>query len=104
MIAVRLIATALIALFTASVATASTTVASTAVVAQAEAKIVHTRASGQEDIPRRHEVFIMGAGGTDAVRLMNNVREDAFPTLATGCGPIRPWKLRATNASPLLNA
>ena len=81
MIAVRRIPTALIALLTAIVTTAATTVSSTAGVAQEETKIVYTRASGQEDIPRRHEVFIMGTDGTDAVRLTNNVREDAFPTL-----------------------
>ncbi|MGH2757105.1 MAG: hypothetical protein ACRDI3_04885 [Actinomycetota bacterium] len=45
-------------------------------------KIVYGRGTGEFDLPRQNEIFIMDADGSDVVQLTENSREDAFPVLS----------------------
>ena len=49
---------------------------------EAATKIVYARTSGGQDLPRLQELYLMDDGATDAVRLTDNGREDAFPSLS----------------------
>ncbi|HEV2755006.1 MAG TPA: hypothetical protein VG318_04440 [Actinomycetota bacterium] len=71
---------------TALIAALATTLSGTATASAGDAaapeKIVYTRTSTDEDRPRAQEVYVMDADGTDPVRLTENEREDAFPSLS----------------------
>ena len=45
-------------------------------------KIVFSRSTGRADVPKKNEIFLMDADGSNEVRLTENVTEDAFPNLS----------------------
>ena len=72
---------ALVAAGSISVLAAFTPV--TALAQTAPTQIVYSRSTGDFDVPKKNEIFLMEADGTNEIRLTRNRTEDAYPNLTS---------------------
>lgn len=55
----------------------------TALAQTAPTQIVYSRSTGDFDVPKKNEIFLMEADGTNEIRLTRNRIEDAYPNLTS---------------------